>query len=468
MLRNGIPVGGGRVESDVVSEQGAAGGTPQADYYRLRTEWLRFKSQLFDGLTGLAALPAVLDDVCRLVDSRPQVDLVYLDLGRSGGHETKLGWAAYDGAVREFAAVLKAMVTGGELRKDDVVCLHTVRSDRFLVFMAEDDVAGSVAARREALVTGVRRHVDGLPQGSLLRVLRLSAGHARIRRDPLVRTERAVQRAVAEAMLMSLVEREGVETVRRDELSRMIFQGGVRAVFHPIVRLADGEVIGHEALTRPVGGVSFDSVEELFAFAESTDLIMDFERLCRRTAVVGAATTPALGLLFLNASARAVEDPEWAAGGMDEILKKSGLAPHDVVVEITERVAIVRHDEFQTALKTFKDRGYRVAVDDMGAGYASLQSLASIEPDFLKFDTSLVRDIDHSSIKRSLLLSLRQLADKIKARVIAEGIEREEELQTLIDLGIELGQGFLFHRPQEDEEEACPTPATAPAPPPHA
>jgi EAL domain-containing protein (putative c-di-GMP-specific phosphodiesterase class I) len=97
-------------------------------------------------------------------------------------------------------------------------------------------------------------------------------------------------------------------------------------------------------------------------------------------------------------------------------------------------------------LRSFKARGYRVAVDDMGAGYASLQSLASIEPDFLKFDVSLVRDIDKSSIKRGLLESLRSLADKIRARVIAEGIEREEERQTLLGLGVELGQGFLFHK----------------------
>ena len=117
-----------------------------------------------------------------------------------------------------------------------------------------------------------------------------------------------------------------------------------------------------------------------------------------------------------------------------------------MVVEITERVAIVRHDEFQGALKTFKERGYRVAVDDMGAGYASLQSLAAIEPDFLKFDISLVRDIDRSSIKRSLLESLRHLAEKIHSRVIAEGVERPEEMQTLLELGIELGQGYLFHR----------------------
>src|SRR6185295_2346647 len=150
--------------------------------------------------------------------------------------------------------------------------------------------------------------------------------------------------------------------------------------FHPIVRLLDRNVVGHEALTRPLTGGSFDSVEELFAFAESSQLMMEFERLCRRTAIRAAADVKDLGLLFLNASPAAVEDPEWSAGAVEQDLTGSGLHPSDVVVEITERVAIVRHDEFQGALKTFKERGYRVAVDDMGAGYASLQSLAAIEP----------------------------------------------------------------------------------------
>jgi len=421
---------------------------PQDDYYRLRTEWLRYKSQLYDALTGLPALPAVVEDVRRMLETRGSVDVIYLDLGRSGGHETTLGWAAYDDAVREFAVLLLSLRQTGEIGPQDPICVHTVRSDRFLLFLGEgarDDAGRSAAARRERIVDALRRRIEGVPAQSPLRSLRMVAGHGRIVEEPMVRTERAIQQAVSDAMLMSLVEREGIQAIRRDELSRMIFQGGIRTVFHPIVRLADRVVVGHEALTRPLAGVSFDSVEELFAFAESTELLIEFERLCRRKAILAAAEVPGLGLLFLNASAGAVEDPDWA-GAMEEALRQGGLAPHDVVVEITERVAIVRHDEFQTALRAFKERGYQVAVDDMGAGYASLQSLASIEPDFLKFDVSLVRDIDRSSIKRSLLVSLRQLADKIHARVIAEGVERPEEMQTLLELGIELGQGFHFHR----------------------
>jgi EAL domain-containing protein (putative c-di-GMP-specific phosphodiesterase class I) len=226
----------------------------------------------------------------------------------------------------------------------------------------------------------------------------------------------------------------------------MIDHHEVRSVFHPILSLADGKLVGHEALTRPLGDVPFDSVEELFAFAESTDLLIDFERVCRDTAIRSVAGVAPRGLLFLNASAHAMEDPDWRSGKVAEALARSGLTPGEVVVEVTERVAILRHDAFQETLRSFKERGYRVAVDDMGAGYSSLQSLAAIEPDFLKFDVSLVRDIDKSSIKRSLLESLKGLADKIKARVIAEGIERVEERDTLVSLGIELGQGFLFHR----------------------
>jgi EAL domain-containing protein (putative c-di-GMP-specific phosphodiesterase class I) len=419
---------------------------PEADYYRLRTDWLRFKSQLFDSLTGLPALSAVMDDTRRLLETQGLLDVVYLDLGRSGGHETKLGWAAYDEAVREFASLLSSLRELGSLERHDLVCLHTVRSDRFLVFLGAGVGSRSPSARRERVVAAVKARMEAVRPSSALRSVRLAAGHARVFRDPLVRPERAILQGVAEAVLVSLVERESGDAVRREELSQMIFREDVRTVFHPIVRLNDRRVVGHEALTRPLGSVSFDSVEDLFSFAESTELLTEFERLCRRKAIHAAAGVPDRGLLFLNASAGAMEDPVWSGSAMEEALEGSDLTPADIVVEITERVAIVRHDDFQRALRTFKDRGYGVAVDDMGAGYASLQSLASIEPDFLKFDVSLVRDIDKSSIKRSLLESLRELAEKIHARVIAEGVERPEEMRTLLELGIELGQGFHFHR----------------------
>jgi EAL domain-containing protein (putative c-di-GMP-specific phosphodiesterase class I) len=420
----------------------------EADYYRLRTEWLRYKSHLYDSLTGLPALPAVIEDIRRLVESRWSVEVLYLDLGRSGGHEAKVGWQEYDETVRRFAGLLAGLRQTGELAPSDAICLHTVRSDRFLVFLAgaSEEPGDGGARRKDRLLGALRRRLLDAPAATGLRNIRISAGHGRIREDPMIRIERAVQQAVHDAMLMSLRDKEGTQAARREELARLIRESAVRSVFHPIVRLHDRSVVGHEALTRPLSSGLFDSVEELFAFAESTELLVEFERLCRRTAVRSAAALADRGLLFLNASARAVEDPDWSNGAMDRLLASSGLAPREVVVEITERVAVGRSDVFQRVLRAFKQHGYRVAVDDMGAGYASLQALEHVEPDFLKFDVSLVRDIDRNNIKRSLLETLRGLADKIRARVIAEGVEREEERETLVSLGIELGQGFFFHR----------------------
>jgi EAL domain-containing protein (putative c-di-GMP-specific phosphodiesterase class I) len=417
---------------------------PEADYYRLRTEWLRYKSHLFDGLTGLPALPAVIEDVRKLLEAQRGVEVVYVDLGRSGWHETELGWAAYDQVVRDFAETLRSFRASGLLAPRDIACLNTVRSDRFLLFLAGGEGGLLASARRERVLKSLRAAGPSAPAGSALGSVRMAVGHARVAENPMTRCERAIQHAVAGAILMSLAEREGIDAARHEELQALIHDARVRSVFHPIVRLSDSSAVGHEALTRVTFRSAFDSIEQLFAFAESTDLIIEFERMCRATAIRSAAGQP--GLLFLNASARACLDSAWLGGETEQLLRASGLRPADVVVEVTERVAVVRHEGFEQGLRALKERGYRVAVDDMGAGYASLQTLASIEPDFLKFDTSLVRDIDKSSIKRSLLESLRALAEKIHARVIAEGIERPEERDTLVALGIELGQGFLFLR----------------------
>src|SRR5262245_4034238 len=418
--------------------------TEEADYYRLRTEWLRYKSHLFDSLTGLPALAAVLEDVRKLLETQRGTEVLYVDLGRSGWHETELGWATYDGVVREFAGILRACRESSLLAPDDVACLSSVRSDRFLVFLGSN---GSLSpqARRERLLQTLCDAMKRAPEGSALRAVRVAAGHARIEEHPMTRSERLIQHAVLEAVLMSLVEREGADSARHEALAALIAGARVRSVFHPIVRLADGAVVGHEALTRADFQGAFESVEDLFTFAESTDLVVDFERVCRRTAIHASTSLASRGHLFLNASARAVTDPDWLTGETPPLLAEAGLKPSDVVIEVTERLAVAHHEGVSAGLRALKERGYRVAVDDMGAGYASLQALAAIEPDFLKFDTSLVRDIDKSSIKRSLLDTLRVLGEKIRARVIAEGIEREEERDTLARLGIEFGQGFLVH-----------------------
>ncbi|HSP05780.1 MAG TPA: EAL domain-containing protein, partial [Acidobacteriota bacterium] len=135
---------------------------------------------------------------------------------------------------------------------------------------------------------------------------------------------------------------------------------------------------------------------------------------------------------------------------LSEFVAELGLRQERIVLEITERVAIQEWESFKKVLHDFRKHGFKIAIDDMGAGYSSLQAIAELEPDFLKFDISLVRNIHENLIKIGLLETLVSLSNKINAKVIAEGIEEKDEYQALRNLGVDLGQGYFFAVPSPD------------------
>ncbi len=121
----------------------------------------------------------------------------------------------------------------------------------------------------------------------------------------------------------------------------------------------------------------------------------------------------------------------------------------DTVLEITERTAIKDFKNFRDSLERLKALGLRIAVDDAGSGYSSLQAIAEFKPEFIKFDISIIKNIDKDRIKRSLVETLLKFSQKSGSLSIAEGIEREEEYRVLAELGVEYGQGYLFAHPGE-------------------
>jgi EAL domain-containing protein (putative c-di-GMP-specific phosphodiesterase class I) len=411
----------------------------QVEYYRLRTEWLRNRSQLSDSLTGLPTLPAVLDQARQLLTAGA-LDVAYFDLGLSGTREARVGWESYDDTIRVFADRLQDLREGGHLAPEEPVCVRTVRADRFLLFLgaaAQQAEPGSPESRAAELAAALR---EGAPPG----LGSFAVGFSRVLRDPAVRPERALQRGVIRAMLACLGTRSERRVERLEALSEIIARGAVRTVFEPVLRPRQGLVIGHEALTRPMLETVFDSVEDLFGFAESTDRQLEFERVCRQSAIQAAGSRPAPGFLFLNASARGVADPDWQSEALSGQLAESGLVPNQVVIEVPERLVAEGGVGFHRAVKGLQRHGFRIAIDDAGAGYATPQTLADLRPDFLKLDVGLVRGMHLSPIKRDLARGLLDLARRLGAHAIAEGVELPEERGALLGLGIEMAQGRLF------------------------
>jgi EAL domain-containing protein (putative c-di-GMP-specific phosphodiesterase class I) len=152
-------------------------------------------------------------------------------------------------------------------------------------------------------------------------------------------------------------------------------------------------------------------------------------------------------LLFINLSPAAATDDEFLDGTFLRQVRNGGFEPSRIVVEITERTYALHHALFTKVLQELRGEGFLIAVDDMGTGYASFSSLAEIQPDYLKFDSVFVHEIQNHRIKRDLLDAMLTFAKKTRTHVIAEGIETEEELDTLIELGVPLGQGFYLARP---------------------
>jgi EAL domain-containing protein (putative c-di-GMP-specific phosphodiesterase class I) len=435
----------------------------EQDYFLLRAEWLRYKNHVFDANTELPTLAAVLDDVRRLIEERGTLGLVYIDVGGEGHLETVHGWYAYDEVLRALAAALQGLRERGPLGRRDIIAVLSVRSDKFLAFVSG---AGGFPLDRAGIKDLAGRLGEALAQAlnvelppSFAAPLEFQQGHALISRDPMLRGERSILRALDEAMFMALRQRSQDDDRHAQALDALIAAGQLVTLYQPICDLHDLTVLGHEVFTRGPAGGPFEDPDRLFALAERTGRLVPLERLCRRGAL--GSVHCHLGpdaKLFLNTSARALRDPEIAGPGFVRRIDQQQLSHANVVLEITERAALEERRTYREVLRGLKSEGFLIAIDDMGAGHSSLQSLVEIEPDYLKFDVSLVHNIDRSRIKRSLLETLVELAEKIGARVVAEGIEAESEYRTLREMGVPLGQGHFLAPPVEvpGERQAAP------------
>jgi len=433
-----------------------AGAAEGRDYFRLRAEWLRFKNNVFDANTELPTLAAVLDDVRRLVEDRGAVGLVYLDLAGDPQLEIVHGWLAYDELLRAFSRALVGLAGVGLLSPRDRVAALSVRADKFLVFTGGPPGPPLDAGALQAMVARLRERLCEVLQHQLPLPAKFHDGHALLRRDPMLRTERLIHHALDAAMLMARRRRTSDEDRRAQGLDALIAAGAVRSFYQPIVDLHNLDVLGHEVFSRGPAGTPFEDAEGLFALAERTGRLVEFERLCRGRALSSVRRhLPPGRKLFLNTSARALTDGDVAGAGFVSQVEREGLAHQDVVLEINERLAFEGRSDYAAVLRDLKQAGFRIAIDDMGAGYSSLHSVVEMEPDYMKFDVSLVRNIDRSLIKRSLLETLVELAAKIRAEVIAEGIESETELLALRGMGVRLGQGRYLAAPAPVPAEAA-------------
>ena len=246
------------------------------------------------------------------------------------------------------------------------------------------------------------------------------------------------------------------ERALQDELLHIIRDKKIQPVFQPIVNLADGEIMGYEALARGPKDSPLHMPSQLFAVAARHRMLLALEHVCREVSIQQAKMLAPGQQLFLNITPEVINDPEFRNGRTKQVVLHHGLIPEQVTFEITERTAISDFGNFTRALHHYRRQGYCIAVDDAGAGYSSLQAIAELYPDFIKLDMSIVRDIHNNPFKIAILEALVNLAAAMNSKIIAEGVETVDELLAVMKLGVGYAQGYLFARPASPPQPIAP------------
>jgi EAL domain-containing protein (putative c-di-GMP-specific phosphodiesterase class I) len=379
-----------------------------------------------------------------------EIGIVFIDIEQFDAIEAEYGWAFFDELLSNVGQILSSEVK--QRFRNPIVTSHRTGSSSFYVFhetRGQDLSAENASERiandvREKLIETTRLRFPHLQTGQL----GFFVGSARIDYRPQIRLERQVYAGMQTAAdAVRDAEQQRKKQLTR-ELRDIIRRKRVTTLFQPIVRARESTVFGYEILTRGPSSSSFRNSDMLFSFAREAKLAWALEAIALEGALRRLREVDFNDRKFLlNLEAEMFGESEFRIHEM-----VSFFAEHrgHFVFELTERAAIEDYAQFRELLNEFRDKGIEVAIDDAGSGYASLEAIAALAPDYLKITKGLVSTLAEEPIKQDLVRMLVDLAGRIGAKTIAEGIETQEEYETCREVGIDLLQGYYLAHPQEE------------------
>ena len=404
-----------------------------------------------------------LDGLIEALIQGGALGLIVIDASALSEIERRYGAKVLRGSLDALVQSISSTIE--EALGDSYVLVgQELEQERLLVFMPKPRSDPRFYSRvLPRLADQLREHVSAAVQRIaypyLTGIFDVPVGAALVLHRAFQRPESEIRRLIESALDAGRFAAERMRRERGGLLERLIIEGNLSSRFEPIMSLREGTVLGYEALTRGPIGTPLESPLVCFNVAERCGLDFELDHVCRRVALENAGGLQSNESLFLNILPSSIQDPDFSTRGMCAILQEMAIAPSQIVFEISERQTIGNYPRFREALDKLRELGFRMAIDDVGAGYANLETAMELTPDFLKIDRTLIHHIDAEAQKQELLRGLVRLGHKMKARLIAEGIETQVERQVLTELGVDLGQGYAIGRglPTLDRTRSDPT-----------
>jgi EAL domain-containing protein (putative c-di-GMP-specific phosphodiesterase class I) len=371
--------------------------------------------------------------------------------------EDEYGSDAYE-EVRRRAVTVMLEQRGKDYRAEDQVALDRPRGGHFVIFLerkrrrSSPSAMAALKAMRARLVAALAPNLGRAAFPYIKNPPLIEIGYGMAVYNPLIHPERAIRRAIQDALDLAAHARKADQLQVRERLQDIILRERVITAFQPILKLGERTVLGFEALSRGPRGSGLEGADALFGAATENNLLVELDRLCRRRALLSSGRIPSNAKIFVNTLPATIRDPQFRGKALIDFLDRAQVSPDRIVIEITEKLVIENYNLFRETMAYFTDLGMSFAVDDVGAGYSGLESIARLKPSYLKIDMALVRDVHVSLVNREMVKAIIALGNGIGSGIIAEGIHTEDEAKALLDMGVEWGQGYLLARPDAGPE----------------
>lgn len=384
--------------------------------------------------------------VKKAFDSGCEVAVVVFNIKNLNELPEQLGQKGYSKFIRALKKTFREVIEQ-EVGEKDIIALHDYSSDGLTFFNKVDHDLHCVTdidkKMRKILREAEKDLFAEMPHARPV----FDTGYMFIEKRHY-----SIQEAILKAQQQALAMAEKRVQSEFNEMlyavSKIVAQKDIRMLAQPIINVASGEVKAWEMLTRGPKGSALESPLQLFSVARQTGLLYDLELIVFEKILQQINETGCTQDIFINFTPITLGQERFVRDLKKMLAKHKNISPRQLTIEITERDSIDGMENFLYNIKVLRTFGFRIAIDDTGAGYASLHSISEIMPDIIKIDRSVIQDIDKNSVKESMLKGLLLVAREAGSLVVAEGIENKDEASVLSRNRVDLAQGYFYARPK--------------------
>jgi EAL domain-containing protein (putative c-di-GMP-specific phosphodiesterase class I) len=332
------------------------------------------------------------------------------------------------------------------LTKDELISLHDF-SGEGLTLLIKLDAERHYLSEIDGLITKILSEVeDNLRSQYASYPPLFESGYMFVEKKHELIDE-AVAKAFKQATMMAEKRIQSEYNEMLYTMSRIVSKKDIKLLAQPIIDVSSNEIYAWEMLSRGPEGTILESPLTLFSVARQMGMLYELEMIVFEKALQQIKATKCSHNIFVNCTPLTLGSLSFIRDLKQMMQRFRGISPSQITFEITERDSIEDIKDFIHNIKILRLMGFRIAIDDTGAGYASLNTISEVLPDIIKIDRSVIENIDKNSVKESMLKGLLLVAKEAGSLVVAEGIENEEEASVLTRNKVDLAQGYYYARP---------------------